>query len=64
MRACVRLCWGEAAGAGGWGASAWLGAGAQGRGPCHRFLIRQDSDRLCEMILLALWAPGMLASHE
>lgn len=24
------MCWGEAAGAGGWGAKAWLGPGAQG----------------------------------
>lgn len=40
----VCMCWGEAADTEGWGARAWLGAGARGRGPCDHFLIRQDSD--------------------
>lgn len=41
-------------------------AGPRGRSGGHViiFSLGETAICLCEMILLALWAPGMLASHE
>lgn len=55
---------GEAASPGGLESGPGWAQGPRVGGHVIIFSLGKTAIRLCEMILLAPWAPGMLASHE